>query len=98
MPSHQYFWLQKKSKQQALPFSTDDSSIKLDVASLSSKARARLFAQESPEFAGVLADFDARAAEARDRLQPVVALVDAGKLPDGPAAKLIRIRLHLCLK
>ncbi len=74
-------------------------AIKADLSQLSRKERARLFQKESPEFAGVMEELDARMAEAADKLAPVVRMMDEGKLPsEGRAAQVIRTKYQIVLK
>lgn len=71
--------------------------ILLDVSKLSKREKMKLFAQESPEFEGIVGDFDEKMEEAR-KLQPVVAMITDGKIPAGPAADLIKTKYQIILK
>ena len=75
----------------------DQEKILFDVSKLSKKEKLKLFAQESPEFEGIVGDFDEKMEEAK-KLQPVVALITDGKIPDGPAADLIKTKYQIILK
>ena len=72
-----------------------DSSIQLDLSKLSQKERTQLFHRESPEFNGILEDFELKLNEASLKLYPISNLISTGKLPsEGPAADYIQIRLQ----
>ncbi len=68
---------------------SSEESVKLDVSKLSKKEKVKLFADESPEFDGIVADFESRLKEAREVLLPVVELVNAGQIPQGPSADYV---------
>merc|ERR1712179_290627 len=59
-------------------------SIARDLSKLSRKEQVKLFKQQSPEFAGVVADFQLRMGDAV-KLAKVTAMAEGGALPDGPA-------------
>ena len=72
-----------------------DSSVQLDLSKLSQKERTQLFHRESPEFNGILEDFELKLNEASLKLYPISNLISTGKLPsEGPAADYIQIRLQ----
>jgi len=74
------------------------AEIELDLSKLNRKEKVQLFHRESPEFKGILADFEEKVAEASDKLQPVLDLINDGILPDGnPAAKYVRSKHQLIL-
>ena len=75
---------------------TDD--VKRDLSKLSKKEKLRIFEQESPEFAGIMADFDERLREAQDKLAPIVTYIDEGKIPGGPAADFVKTKYQITLK
>lgn len=75
----------------------EESSVKLDVSRLSKKERRELFRKESPEFSGIAADFSARLGEAVSLLRPIVALIDDGTIPRGPAATFVRTKYQIIL-
>ena len=81
----------KKSKDKT------NEKILLDVSKLSRKEKIKLFAQESPEFEGVVGDFDEKMEEAK-KLQPIVAMITDGRIPQGPAAELIQTKYQIILK
>jgi len=67
-----------------------------DLSKLSRKEQVKLFKQQSPEFAGVVADFQLRMGDAV-KLAKVTALAEGGALPDGPVLDYIRNKLELLL-
>ena len=72
-----------------------DGSVQLDLSTLSQKERTQLFHRESPEFSGILEDFELKLNEASSRLYPISNLISTGKLPSaGPAADYIQLRLQ----
>ena len=74
------------------------SRVQLDLSTLSKKEQLELFHRESPEFSGILKDFEIKMSEAGSRLYPILQLMNIGKLPaEGPAADYIRSRLQIIL-
>ena len=79
--------------------SSSGGGVELDLSKLSRKERVQLFHRESPEFKGILADFEAKVAEASGRLQPVMDLINQGVLPPNtPAASYVKTKHQLILK
>eukprot|EP00095_Tigriopus_kingsejongensis_P012062 maker-scaffold60_size442463-snap-gene-0.21 protein:Tk12062 transcript:maker-scaffold60_size442463-snap-gene-0.21-mRNA-1 annotation:"something about silencing protein 10" len=72
-------------------------SIQVDLSKLTKKEKAKVFAEESPEFAGILADFDDKLAEAQEILGPIVTLINEGRIPPGPVAQFVQTRYRLIL-
>lgn len=73
-------------------------SIKLDVSKLSKKEKLALFKQESPEFVGIINDFEVKLTEANEVLKPIVNLINEGQIPDGPAAEYVKTKYQIILK
>ena len=74
-------------------------SIKLDVSRMSKKERLELFKNESPEFFGIVGDFQEKMSEAKDVLQPVVEYINDGSLPSsGLAARYVKTKYSIILK
>jgi len=71
-------------------------SIARDLSKLSRKEQVKLFKQQSPEFAGVVADFQLRMGDAV-KLAKVTAMAEGGALPDGPVLDYVRNKLELLL-
>lgn len=71
----------------------------MDLSKMSKKERMQLFHRQSPEFKGIVADFEAKMAEASERLQPVLDAIQDGLLPaDSSAANYVKIKHQLILK
>lgn len=87
----------KEKKIEALPEDAAEDNIKRDISKLSRKEQLALFKQTSPEFEGIILDFQSKMAEATTKLAPIVSLADAGSLPPGPAVDFVRAKLHLVL-
>ena len=72
--------------------------VQLDLSKLSQGERGQLFHRESPEFSGILSDFESKLTEAGTRLYPILNLISIGKLPStGPAADYIRTKHQVIL-
>ena len=73
------------------------TTVKLDVSNLSKREKVKLFERESPEFDGIVADFEQKMSVARTELVPVVELIDEGRIPEGPAADYVKAKLSIIL-
>ena len=71
--------------------------MKLDVSNLSKREKVKLFERESPEFDGIVADFEQKMEMARTQLVPVAELIDEGRIPEGPAADYVKAKLSIVL-
>ena len=72
--------------------------VQLDLSKLSLKERVQLFHRESPEFSGIVADFNSKFNELVTTLHPISKLISSGKLPSqGPAADYIRTKHQVIL-
>jgi len=72
--------------------------IELDLSKLNKKEKVQLFHRESPEFKGIMSDFEEKVEEASNRLQPILDLINEGHLPDNnQAAKYVRTKHQLIL-
>lgn len=87
----------KKTNQKASTDLDGQENIKVDFSKLSKKEKAKLFAEESPEFAGILHDFDTKMKEAQEVLAPLVELINEGRIPSGPATDFLKTRYQLIL-
>jgi U3 small nucleolar RNA-associated protein 3 len=77
----------------------DESKVTLDIKQLSKKERATLFQREAPEFSGIMGDFEEKMTELIEKLQPIMVLAEAGKLPQsGPAIEFVQTKYNLILK
>ncbi|GLH06544.1 Something about silencing protein 10 [Gryllus bimaculatus] len=74
-----------------------EEKIKTDVSGLSKRDKLALFAKESPEFPGLIEDFKEKMAESEKKLQPIVELINNGKIPNSPICKFIKTKYHLIL-
>ena len=73
-------------------------TIQLDLSKLSRKEKVQLFHRESPEFKGIVADFESKIEEA-GCLQPIIDLMSKGLLPEtGPAADYVKAKHQIILK
>ena len=87
----------KKGKKGAKVKDGEETTVKFDVSKLSKREKVKLFEQESPEFDNIVADFEQKMTLARTELVPVVELIDAGRIPEGPAADYVKAKLNVIL-
>ena len=73
------------------------TTVKLDISNLSKREKVKLFERESPEFDGIVADFEQKMEMARAQLVPVAELIDEGRIPEGPAADYVKAKLSIVL-
>merc|ERR1712029_578315 len=72
--------------------------IELDLSKLNKREKVQLFHRESPEFKGIMSDFEEKVEEASNKLQPILDLINDGHLPDdNQAAKYVRTKHQLIL-
>lgn len=74
-----------------------ETVIKSDLSQMSKRQKLQLLEKESPEFAGLIDDFKTKLTVAKDDLQPVLELVNNGKLPSCPASKFVKTNYDLIL-
>jgi len=67
-----------------------------DLSKLSRKEQVALFKQQSPEFEGIVADFQLRMGDAI-KLAKITSMAAGGEIPDGPVLTYIRNKLELLL-
>merc|ERR1711915_959979 len=67
-----------------------------DLSKLSRKEQVALFKQQSPEFEGIVADFQLRMGDAV-KLAKITSMAAGGEIPDGPVLTYIRNKLELLL-
>ena len=78
--------------------SLDSDAVKFDINQLSKKERVALFQKESPEFQGILGDFEEKMKEVIELWQPVVDLCNDGKIPaNGAAMDYVNTKYKLTL-
>lgn len=74
-----------------------ETVIKSDLSQLSKRQKLQLFEKESPEFSGLVDDFQTKLTVAKDNLHPVLELVKDGKLPKCAASKFVKTNYDLIL-
>merc|ERR1712215_633102 len=67
-----------------------------DLSKLSRKEQVALFKQQSPEFEGIVADFQLRMGDAI-KLAKITSMAAGGEIPDGPVLDYVRNKLELLL-
>jgi len=75
----------------------NEDTVTRDLSKLSRKEQLNLFKQSSPEFDGIVLDFQTKMSEAVTILAPIANLFDSGSLPSGPIVEYVRAKLHLVL-
>ncbi|XP_067826668.1 something about silencing protein 10 isoform X2 [Heptranchias perlo] len=74
-----------------------DQKIKKDLKKMSQKEKMKLLKKESPELLELIQDFKAKLAELRDELQPLMEMVQSGRIPAGKGANYVQTKYHLYL-
>ena len=87
----------KKKKSKKAKDDQGKTTVKLDVSNLSKREKVKLFERESPEFDGIVSDFEQKMNLARTELVPVSELIDEGRIPEGPAADYVKAKLSIIL-
>ncbi|KAM4587221.1 something about silencing protein 10 isoform 2-T2 [Odontesthes bonariensis] len=68
-----------------------------DLKDMSRKEKMKLLKKESPELLELIQDFKAKLAELKDELQPLVQMVNDGKIPAGKGADYLKTKRQLYL-
>ncbi|XP_034536458.1 something about silencing protein 10 [Notolabrus celidotus] len=68
-----------------------------DLKQMSQKEKMKLLKKESPELLELIQDFKAKLTELKDELQPLVQMVEDGKIPSGKGAEYLKTKRHLYL-
>ncbi|XP_072238043.1 something about silencing protein 10 [Leuresthes tenuis] len=68
-----------------------------DLKEMSRKEKMKLLKKESPELLELIQDFKAKLAELKDELQPLVQMVNDGKIPAGKGADYLKTKRQLYL-
>ncbi|KAM9759059.1 something about silencing protein 10 [Menidia menidia] len=68
-----------------------------DLKQMSRKEKMKLLKKESPELLELIQDFKAKLAELKDELQPLVQMVNDGKIPPGKGADYLKTKQQLYL-
>lgn len=74
-----------------------ETIIKSDLSKMSKRQKLQLLEKESPEFIGLVNDFNTKLTLAKDDLHPVLKLVKDGKLPTCPASKFVKTNYNLIM-
>merc|ERR1712180_19994 len=77
---------------------SDDLKVQFDITQLTEKERIALFQKESPEFHGILQDFETKMLEISETLEPFKKFVDEGRIPaSGPVVEYVNVKYKLTL-
>uniref|UniRef100_A0A8K9VGR7 UTP3 small subunit processome component n=1 Tax=Oncorhynchus mykiss TaxID=8022 RepID=A0A8K9VGR7_ONCMY len=68
-----------------------------DLQQMSQKEKMKLLKKESPELLELIQDFKAKLAELKDELQPLLEMVNDGRIPPGKGANYLRTKQQLYL-
>ncbi|XP_068598877.1 something about silencing protein 10 [Brachionichthys hirsutus] len=68
-----------------------------DLNQMSKKERMKLLKKDSPELLELIQDFKAKLTELKDELQPLLQMVEDGKIPPGKGADYLRTKQQLYL-
>ena len=75
-----------------------NDKVTFDITQLTKKERIALFQKESPEFHGILQDFELKMIDVTENLEPFRKLVDEGKIPAyGPVVEYVSTKYKLTL-
>lgn len=75
----------------------EEEMIKTDLSKLSKKQKLALFQKESPEFFGLVEDFKVYMTEIQQKIEPVLTLIEKGKIPVSSADIYVQTKYHLVL-
>jgi len=87
----------KESLQKDRNVEEEEEMIRTDLSKLSKKQKLALFQKESPEFFGLVEDFKVHMAEIQQNIEPVLTLIEKGKIPASSADIYVRTKYHLVL-
>ncbi|CAJ1050538.1 something about silencing protein 10 [Xyrichtys novacula] len=90
----QEFAVEEKDKDKA---EEKEERIVKDLKQMSQKEKMKLLKKESPELLELIQDFKAKLTELKDELQPLVQMVDDGKIPQGKGADYLKTKRQLYL-
>ncbi|XP_055724142.1 something about silencing protein 10 isoform X1 [Salvelinus fontinalis] len=68
-----------------------------DLKQMSQKEKMKLLKKESPELLELIQDFKAKLAELKDELQPLLEMVNDGRVPPGKGANYLKTKQQLYL-
>ncbi|XP_039611753.1 something about silencing protein 10 [Polypterus senegalus] len=90
--------LQEFSKEQEGQKETEkEGKITKDLENMSSKQKLKLLKKESPELVELIQDFKAKLTELKDELEPLLEMVNNGKIPPGEGASYLQMKHQLYL-
>ncbi|XP_072101253.1 something about silencing protein 10 isoform X4 [Mobula birostris] len=84
-------------EQEAEKASGKDLKIKKDLNKMSQKEKLKLLKKESPELLELIQDFKAKLVELKDELQPLMELVQSGRIPAEKDVQYVQTKYHLYL-
>lgn len=87
----------KESLQKDRNVEEEEEVIRTDLSKLSKKQKLALFQKESPEFFGLVEDFKVHMTEIQQKIEPVLTLIEKGKIPSSSADSYVRTKYHLVL-
>lgn len=87
----------KESLQKDRNVEEEEEIIKTDLSKLSKKQKLALFQKESPEFFGLVEDFKVHMTEIQQKIEPVLTLIEKGKIPASSADIYVQTKYHLVL-
>ncbi|XP_026465732.1 LOW QUALITY PROTEIN: something about silencing protein 10-like [Ctenocephalides felis] len=74
-----------------------ETYVKTDISKLSTRQKQQLFLKESPEFPGLVEDFENKMEHLQKYLVPIKKLHEDGELPDSPAIDFVLCQHNLIL-
>ncbi|XP_028663525.2 something about silencing protein 10 [Erpetoichthys calabaricus] len=74
-----------------------EGKITKDLENMSSKQKMKLLKKESPELVELIQDFKAKLTELKDELEPLLEMVNNGKIPPGEGASYLQMKHQLYL-
>ncbi|KAM9859155.1 something about silencing protein 10 [Aulostomus maculatus] len=85
-----------EEKDEKKPAEKEETIVK-DLKQMSQKERMKLLKKESPELLELIQDFKSKLTEMKDELQPLVQMVEDGKIPPGKGADYLKTKQQLYL-
>ncbi|XP_041671073.1 something about silencing protein 10 isoform X2 [Cheilinus undulatus] len=90
----QEFAVKEKDEEKAVE---KEERIVKDLKQMSQKEKMKLLKKESPELLELIEDFKAKLTELKEELQPLVKMVEDGKIPPGKGADYLKTKQQLYL-
>ncbi|XP_017263475.1 something about silencing protein 10 [Kryptolebias marmoratus] len=85
-----------EEKDESKPAEKQERIVK-DLKQMSKKEKMKLLKKESPELLELIQDFKAKLSELKEELQPLVQMVEDGKIPPGKGADYLKTKQQLYL-